>query len=123
MLKELSPKKHIPMRTCIATGIKKPKNDLIRLVKLSNGQVVIDLLGKERGRGANLDLNTEAFDLAVKKNVISKALKLERNLTETEIEYLRKEFISALELKKFRQGKRSVTIRVDKGTLARKLAE
>lgn len=113
--------KHIPMRTCIATGVKKPKNGLIRLVKLANGVVVVDLNGKERGRGANLDMNIEAFDLAVKKKAIERALKLEKKLTSLEIENLRKDFVSALELKEFRQGKKSVTIRVDKEELVKKL--
>lgn len=114
--------KHIPMRTCIATGVKKPKNELIRLVKMADGSVAIDLKGKERARGANLDMTIEAFDLAVKKKAIERALKLERNLTVEEIDKLRKDFLSAIEEKKFRADKKSVTIRVEKEELKKRLS-
>ena len=70
--------RHVPIRTCIATGEKRPKNEMIRLVRIDSGEVVIDLKGKEKGRGANLTQTLEAFDLAVKKKIITKALKLEK---------------------------------------------
>ncbi|MCA9380176.1 DUF448 domain-containing protein, partial [Candidatus Dojkabacteria bacterium] len=38
--------KHVPMRTCIATGIKLPKNELLRLVKTPEGVVKVDLKSK-----------------------------------------------------------------------------
>ena len=44
--------KKIPMRKCVITGERFPKNELIRIVRTPEGNVVIDLKGKANGRGA-----------------------------------------------------------------------
>lgn len=106
--------KHVPMRTCIATGIKLPKNELLRLVRSSDGAVKVDLRSKLEGRGANISMNMEAFDLAIKKRAISRALKLEKPLTKEEIDQLRIEFQIAIDEKKFRPREKPVMIRVKK---------
>lgn len=119
--------KHVPMRTCIATGAQKPKNEMVRLVRLPDPDspdkyvVKIDLKGKERGRGASIDSNLEAFDLAVKKKAIERALKLERALQPTEVEQLRSDFANALEEKQFRQGNRKVVFKISKAEMEAKL--
>ena len=120
-MKKQSNQKHIPIRTCIATGVSKPKSELIRLVRLADGKVVVDVSGRERGRGANLDMTAEAFELAVKKKAIERALKLERSLGEEEIGKLRFEFQNAIEEKRFRKGNKPVTIRVAKEELEEKI--
>jgi predicted RNA-binding protein YlxR (DUF448 family) len=102
------------MRTCIATGVKLPKNELIRLVRTSEGSVKIDLKSKLEGRGANISMTMDSFDLAIKKRAIPRALKLERQLTKEEIEQLRIDFEKAIDEKKFRPKDKPVTIRVKK---------
>ena len=109
--------RHVPIRTCIATGEKRPKNEMIRLVRLDSGEVVIDLKGKEKGRGANLTQTSEAFDLAVKKKIITKALKLEKPLSADKLSSLREKFLQAIEEKAFRQGQKHVKIKVSKEQL------
>lgn len=109
--------KHIPLRTCIATGVKKPKKELVRLVRLESGQVTFDLTGKVRGRGASLDSNMAAFDLAIKKSAIERALKLEKKLTPDEISDLRIQFENVLEEKNFRSGNKPVTVRVSRDAI------
>lgn len=109
--------KHIAIRTCIATGEKYPKGEMIRLVKKPDGSVVVDLKGKEKGRGANLKMDLNAFDLAVKKKAIHRALKLEKPLTSEDIERLKSEFKEAVENKNFRKGNKPVTITVDKSDI------
>ena len=111
--------KHVPMRTCIATGIKLPKNELLRLVRSSDGAVKVDLRSKLEGRGANISMNMEAFDLAIKKRAISRALKLEKPLTKEEIDQLRIEFQIAIDEKKFRPREKPVMIRVKKEVVER----
>lgn len=106
--------KHVPMRTCIATGIKLPKNELLRLVKTPDGVVKVDLKSKLEGRGANISMSMDSFDLAIKKRAIPRALKLERQLTKEEVEQLRVEFEQAIDEKKFRPKDKPVTIRVKK---------
>lgn len=114
------------MRTCIATNVKKPKNELIRLVRVGNAEqgyeVKVDTRGKQPGRGANLDQTPEAFELAVKKGAIERALKLERKLSISEIEVLRQQFAEATSEKQFRKGQKHIVIKVSKAELDQKLA-
>lgn len=44
--------KKIPMRRCNGCNEQKPKNELVRIVKNSDGDVSLDLKGKMPGRGA-----------------------------------------------------------------------
>lgn len=120
--------KQVAMRTCIATGVKKPKSEMVRVVRLMDEDdsqkviVKIDPKGKERGRGANIDSNIEAFELAVKKGAIERALKLESKLTVDEISQLRKDFNEVIDERKFRQGNKRVVYKVSKEELDSKLA-
>jgi uncharacterized protein len=119
--------KHVPTRTCIATRVKKPKGEMVRLVRLPDPQdpkkyiVIVDASGKARGRGANLDSKVEAFDLAVQKQAIENALKLERKLVVDEVTKLRNDFLQLIEEREFRQGKKPVFLKVSKEELDRKL--
>lgn len=106
--------KHIAIRTCIATGEKHPKADMIRLVKEADGSVAIDLKGKLKGRGANLSMDIAAFELAIKKKAINRALKLDNPLNEEQINKLREQFLNAIEQKKFRKGNKPVVIEISK---------
>ncbi len=102
------------MRTCIATGVKKPKVELMRLVKGVDGVVRVDPRSKLPGRGANITMTLEAFELAVKKRAIQRTLKLEKPLTIDETQELREAFEKAIEERIFRPNDKSVTIRVKK---------
>jgi predicted RNA-binding protein YlxR (DUF448 family) len=118
--------KHTPMRTCIATGVKKPKSELVRLVRLDSDagtEVKVDPKGKERGRGASIDSNLEAFDLAIKKGAIERALKLERKLSAAETTKLRDDFQKVLDEREFRRGNKPVVIKVSKEEFDRKLSK
>ena len=57
--------KKIPMRTCIACRVSKPKRELIRVVKF-NDEIKLDKTGKLNGRGAYV-CNDEACILKLKK--------------------------------------------------------
>jgi len=105
--------KHVPMRTCIATRKKTPKKELIRLAfDKELNKVIVDLRGKVRGRGANITPTMEAFDLAIKKRAINRALKLEQAMTTNEIEVLRIEFQQMIDEKAFRPDNKPVRIKV-----------
>lgn len=43
---------HIPIRTCISCGAKRPKKDLVRLSSDKEGRLVKDYSHKMNGRGA-----------------------------------------------------------------------
>ena len=66
--------KTVPLRKCVATNEKLPKNELVRVVKNNEGKVFVDLTGKANGRGAYLKRSNEAIDVAIKKNSLGRAL-------------------------------------------------
>ena len=69
--------KKIPMRTCVVTKEKYPKQELIRVVKNSDNQVVVDLTGKVNGHGAYLKKDSEVFAKAKKSGILNKILEVE----------------------------------------------
>ena len=69
--------KKIPMRSCVVTGEKLPKKELIRIVRTPEGNVVVDESGKANGRGAYLKKSIEAFDKAQKTKILNKKLEVE----------------------------------------------
>lgn len=66
-----------PIRKCLATGMRFPKKDLVRIVRTNEGEIKIDLTGKLNGRGAYLSKSIEAIKLAKTKNIIGRALEIE----------------------------------------------
>jgi len=69
--------KKIPMRSCVVTGEKLPKKELIRVVRTPEGNVVVDESGKANGRGAYLKKSIETFDKAKKSKILNKKLEVE----------------------------------------------
>lgn len=68
--------KKIPMRQCLALNESFPKNELIRIVRTPEGEVLIDLKGKVNGRGAYLSKSKEAVDIAKKKKILDRKLEV-----------------------------------------------
>lgn len=64
-----------PIRTCVACRSSDEKNDLIRVVKSSNGEISIDPTGKKPGRGAYVCRKTECVEIAAKKKALERALR------------------------------------------------
>ena len=69
--------KKIPMRSCIVTKEKLPKQELIRVVRTPKGNVIVDLTGKANGRGAYLKKDLEVFEKAQKSKVLNRHLEVE----------------------------------------------
>ncbi len=80
--------KKIPMRTCVVTREKFPKNELIRVVRTPDNQVIIDESGKANGRGAYLKKDREVILKAQKNKILNKHLEI--NIPETVYEELLK---------------------------------
>lgn len=64
--------KKIPQRMCIGCQSMKPKKELIRVVKNSEGIIQVDLKGKLPGRGAYICKNIECFEKAIKQKKFEK---------------------------------------------------
>ena len=69
--------KKIPMRSCIVTREKLPKNELIRVVRTPENEVVVDLTGKVNGRGAYLKKDASVFAKAKQSKILDKHLEVE----------------------------------------------
>ena len=63
----------IPMRMCLGCNEMKPKKDMIRVVKSSEGEISLDFTGKKSGRGAYICKNTECFQSARKARRFEKS--------------------------------------------------
>ena len=68
--------KTIPMRTCLVTGEKLEKKDLIRVVRTPEGEVIVDTTGKANGRGAYLKKDITVIDKAKKSGILNKKLEV-----------------------------------------------
>ena len=69
--------KKIPMRSCIITKEKLPKQELIRVVRTPEGEIVIDEIGKANGRGAYLKKDIEVIKKAKNNKVLNRVLEVE----------------------------------------------
>lgn len=78
----------IPMRSCVVTREKLPKQELLRIVKDINGNVIVDISGKINGRGAYIKKDREILDKAIKSKILEK--QLETTISDDVYEKVRK---------------------------------
>ncbi len=83
--------KKVPMRMCTACREMKPKRELVRVVRTTEGEIKLDPTGKLNGRGAYICKNHECFVKAQKSNALSRAFETKvseeiYNKIETELE-------------------------------------
>lgn len=79
--------KKIPLRKCIGCSESKPKKELIRVVRTTEGEIVIDETGRVNGRGAYICKDIDCFNKAEKSDRLSKVLEVE--VTKEKYEALR----------------------------------
>ena len=68
--------KKIPMRICIGCREMKPKRELIRVVKTTDGEIRLDTTGKLNGRGAYVCGCMECLKKIRKQNALSHAFSM-----------------------------------------------
>lgn len=68
--------RHVPQRTCIACRSTSAKREFVRLVRTPEGHVEVDPTGKKAGRGAYLCSRASCWEIALKKDRLSAALKI-----------------------------------------------
>ena len=69
--------KKIPLRTRIVTKEKLPKQELIRVVRTPEKEIILDETLRANGRGAYLKKDLEVFEKAKKTKALNKALEVE----------------------------------------------
>jgi predicted RNA-binding protein YlxR (DUF448 family) len=87
--------KHVPMRTCIACRQKRPKRELIRVVRTPEGCIEFDPRGKRSGRGAYLCADGRCLAGALVPDKLGRALKC--RVTAQDVEVIRADIASIAE--------------------------
>ena len=64
----------IPMRSCVVTKEKLPKQELLRIVRTTDNLVVADVTGKINGRGAYIKKDIDVLDKAIKNKILERHL-------------------------------------------------
>ena len=67
--------KHQPQRRCVGCMTSYDKNQLIRVLRKPDNEIIIDLTGGMNGRGVYLCRNTECLKKAAKGGKIERAFK------------------------------------------------
>ena len=69
--------KKIPERKCMGCNEKRPKKELIRVVRTPEGNVELDTVGKKSGRGAYICPGVSCFEKALKSKRLERCLEVE----------------------------------------------
>lgn len=72
-------KRKVPLRKCVVTKEMKPKNNLIRIVRNKEGEVFVDLTGKQNGRGAYVSNDISIIEKAIEEKVLNEQFKMNVN--------------------------------------------
>ena len=84
--------KKIPLRKCTGCGEMKPKKEMIRVLKTTESEIVLDKTGKKNGRGAYLCNSPECFKQARKSRGLERSLQIK--IPDEIYETLEKELIA-----------------------------
>lgn len=86
--------KKIPMRQCVGCQEMKNKKEMIRVIRTSEREFLLDATGRKNGRGAYICPNQECLKKAVKSKGLERSFKqaipqkvyesLEKEMTELE---------------------------------------
>ncbi|HBK03411.1 MAG TPA: DUF448 domain-containing protein [Clostridiales bacterium] len=68
--------KKIPQRQCMGCRERRPKRELIRVVRTPEGSVSLDFSGKMNGRGAYLCPNPECLKKALRSKALDRSLEV-----------------------------------------------
>ena len=82
--------KKIPLRKCTGCNEMKPKKELIRVLKTTEGEIILDKTGKKNGRGAYLCNSIECLKQARKTKGLERSLQIK--IPDEIYETLEKEF-------------------------------
>ncbi|MBO5715359.1 MAG: YlxR family protein [Clostridia bacterium] len=67
-------KKKIPLRQCVGCAERKPKSELLRVVRTPEGEIVLDKTGRKNGRGVYICSNVKCFNKARKSGKLASHL-------------------------------------------------
>ena len=68
--------KKIPLRKCLGCLESKPKNELYRIVKTKENEILLDETGKLNGRGAYICKSKDCLEKAIKSKRIEREFEI-----------------------------------------------
>ena len=68
--------KKVPMRQCVGCAQMKSKNELIRIIKTPEEDIVLDATGKKNGRGAYICASMDCLKTARQRKGLERSLKV-----------------------------------------------
>ena len=68
--------KKVPLRKCIGCNEMKNKKEMIRVLKTTDDQIILDATGKKNGRGAYLCFSKECLQKAMKGKGLERSVKM-----------------------------------------------
>ncbi|MBS6195235.1 MAG: YlxR family protein [Clostridiales bacterium] len=68
--------KKVPLRKCIGCNEMKNKKEMMRVLKTSDDEIVLDTTGKKNGRGAYLCFSKDCLKNAMKTRGLERSLKM-----------------------------------------------
>ena len=80
----------IPMRKCVGCGEMKSKKEMMRVLKTTEDEIVLDTTGRKNGRGAYLCFQISCLLQAIKNKGLERSLKMA--IPKSVYENLEKEF-------------------------------
>ena len=66
----------VPMRQCTGCQDMKNKKEMIRVLKTSEGEILLDATGKKNGRGAYLCRSMDCLEKAIRSRGLERSLKV-----------------------------------------------
>ena len=68
--------KKVPMRQCVGCAQMKSKKELLRIIKTPEDAIVLDVTGKQNGRGAYICASVECMKNARQRKGLERSLKV-----------------------------------------------
>ena len=87
--------KKIPMRMCISCHTSKPKKELLRIVRSTDGDISLDLTGRLNGRGAYICASADCMGAVCKGKRLGKIF--EADISADKYSELAEQFASYIE--------------------------
>lgn len=84
--------KRIPLRKCTGCQEMKSKKEMMRILRTSEGEIILDTTGRKNGRGAYVCCSMDCFEKAVRNKGLERSLKVK--VPEETYESLKKEIES-----------------------------
>ena len=71
----MSTTRKVPMRQCVGCQEMKSKKEMLRVIKTTENEIILDATGRKNGRGAYLCFSKECLSRARKNRGLERSLK------------------------------------------------